>query len=105
MVAPPATGTVLTPLAPHGGSIPSLVAGVEGRWKVEVVPGRAGARIEVDGQPSALAGLTFEAALRPSAARLVRLGDEEPFITTLRRRGIITDSPRVLADDRRGSAW
>lgn len=105
VVAPPATGTVLTPLAPHGGSIPSLVAGVEGRWKVEVVPGRAGARIEVDGQPSALAGLTFEAALRPSAARLVRLGDEEPFITTLRRRGIITDSPRVLADDRRGTAW
>ena len=44
---------------------------------------------------------TFAASLRPDAARLVRLGDEEPFLTALRRRGIITDSPRVLADDRR----
>jgi len=103
VLAPPATGTVLTPLAAHGGCIPSLVAGPEGRWKVVVEPGRAGARIEVDGQPSALAGLTFEATLRRSAARLVRLGDEEAFLTTLRRRGIVADSPRVLADDRRAA--
>ncbi|HEY3188685.1 MAG TPA: NAD(+)/NADH kinase [Solirubrobacteraceae bacterium] len=101
VLAPGAGGTVLTALAPHGGCIPPLVAGAEGRWSIDIVPGFAGARIELDGQPSALAGTTFEAVLRPSSARLVRLGGEEPFLAALRRRGIIADSPRVLADDRR----
>ena len=101
VLAPPAEGSVLTALAPHGGCIPSLVAAAEARWDVEIRRGYGGARFEIDGQPSELPGTAFAASLRPDAARLVRFGDEEPFLAALRRRGIISDSPRVLAEDRR----
>jgi len=101
LLAPPAEGSVMTALAPHGGCIPPLVAGAGARWDVEIRRGYGGARFEIDGQPSELPGTAFAASLRPDAARLLRLGDEEPFLAALRRRGIISDSPRVLAEDRR----
>jgi NAD+ kinase len=101
VVAPPAAGTVLTALSPHGGCIPPLVAGPEARWEIEVDPGHAGARFELDGQPNPLPGTMLEAILRPGAAQLLRVGDEMPFLTVLRGRGIITDSARIVADERR----
>src|SRR3954468_6075084 len=101
VLAPAGGGSVLTPLSPHGGFIPPLVAGDEARWQIDVDPGRAGARFEVDGQPSEILGTCLHPARRPSPARLVRLGDEEPFLATLRRRGLIADSARIVADDRR----
>ncbi len=40
-------------------------------------------------------------ACGPGAATLVGLGEREPFLTGLRERGVITDSPRILAEDLR----
>ena len=95
ILAPGAEGSVLTPLAPHGGYIPSLVAGAGSRWELEIGLGYGGARFEVDGQPSELRATALHACVREGAARLVRLGDEEPFLAALRRRGVVVDSPRM----------
>jgi NAD+ kinase len=95
----------MTPLAPHGGVCPPLVAGPESRFEIRFDPGNGGARIELDGQvhgelePRSPATLTV--GLEESAAVLVSLGEHEPLIAGLRRRRIILDSPRVLARDER----
>lgn len=103
-----ADGLVVTPLAPHGGSCPPLVAGPQGRLEIALDPAHGGARIEVDGQVRAeiepLSLQTFTVALRPDHATLVTLGDQEPLLTGLRRRGLIADSPRMLVRDARLTA-
>lgn len=101
LLAPDTPGTVCTPLNPHGGALPPLVAGAGTRWEVEVGKGYGGARIEVDGQPSDAALLAFTAELHEGYAELVRLGHEEPFLVSLRRRGLLADSPRMLVEQRR----
>src|SRR4051794_28303551 len=50
MLAPGASGMVMTPLAPHGGVCPPLVAGPESRLEIMLDPGNGGARIEIDGR-------------------------------------------------------
>jgi hypothetical protein len=40
--------------------------------------------------------------MRPDAATLVAFEDQEPLLAGLRRRRIIVDSPRVVADAERG---
>jgi NAD+ kinase len=108
IVAPGGSGLVLTPLAPHGGCCPPLVAGKDSRLAIELFPGHGGARIELDGQiqdridPHAARRL--EIALRPDHATLVALGGEEPMLAGLRRRRVIIDSPRMLARDDREAA-
>jgi NAD+ kinase len=109
MLAPGATGSVLTPLSPHGGVCPPLVTAAETRVDVLLDSGNGGARVELDGQiHEQLAprqGATFELRLVPERATLVSLGEEEPLIAGLRRRRILLDSPRVLArDDREAPA-
>lgn len=99
LLAPGAAAWALTPLPHHGGFVPPLVVGADSRVEVEIDPGYGGARAEVDGQPATLAP-AFSLTLRPGFAELVSLGDEEPFLAALRRRGIVTDSPRVLARER-----
>jgi NAD+ kinase len=86
----------VTPLAPHGGSCPPLVAGRETRLSIEVQPGYGGVRYEVDGRPTAVDTHELEIGMRTSYATLVRLADEEPRLAGLRRRGLVLDSPRVL---------
>jgi NAD+ kinase len=104
-VLAPASGSwLITPLAPHGGRIPPLVVGADARVRLTVEPGHAGARIEVDGQPTGLPAGTFDVALLGDFATLVRVGEEEDWFTALRRRKIIIDSPRVLARDARAAA-
>jgi NAD+ kinase len=109
MLAPGASGMVLTPLSPHGGSCPPLVAGAESRLTILLDSGNGGARIELDGQIHSTleprVPVTFELRLAPGFATLVSLGEEEPMIAGLRRRRILMDSPRVLArDDREGKS-
>jgi NAD+ kinase len=105
VLAPGATGIVLTPLSAHGGCCPPLVAGGESRLTIELYPGHGGARIELDGQIQArvdpLAPRTLEVGLRREHATLVVLGGEEPMLAGLRRRRVIIDSPRMLARDDR----
>jgi NAD+ kinase len=108
LLAPPAGGMVLTPLAPHGGSCPPLVAAAAGRLTIGLDPGHGGARIELDGQIRDRVPprdpRTLEITVRPAHATLVTLGGEESFLAGLRRRRVIIDSPRVLARDDRGGA-
>jgi NAD+ kinase len=101
LLAPDTPGSVCTPLNPHGGALPPLVAGAGTRWEVEIGEGYGGARVEVDGQPSEAGLLAFTAELHEGFAELVRLGHEEPFLSALRRRGLLADSPRMLVEKRR----
>ena len=88
---------VLTPLSSHGGTIVPLVVGSGSELEMSVDPGHAGARLEVDGAArDALPG-SLRIGLRPDAATLVGFSDVEPFLSGLRRREIIVDSPRVRA--------
>jgi len=105
MLAPGALGMVVTPLAPHGGVAPPLVAGPDSRVEIALDTGNGGARAELDGRIAAELEprQSFRVALRldPECAMLVSLGEEESLIGGLRRRRILMDSPRVLARDDR----
>jgi NAD+ kinase len=109
VLAPGGSGIVLTPLAPHGGCCPPLVAGAASRLTVVVDPGHGGARIELDGlihdrlEPHAPRTLSMR--LREQHATLVALGGEETLLAGLRRRRVIMDSPRIMArGDREATA-
>ncbi len=103
VLAPGGNGLVFTPLAPHGGCCPPLVAGPESRLEITLDPGHGGARIELDGQiqdrVESHEPRAFTVALRERHATLVALGGEEPMLTGLRRRGVLADSPRIVARD------
>jgi NAD+ kinase len=105
MLAPGASGMVLTPLAPHGGVCPPLATGPLTRIRVTLDPGHGGARVELDGQVHGTLEprqpVAFTLRLEEAFATLVSLGDHESMIAGLRRRGILLDSPRVLARDSR----
>jgi len=108
VLTPGGTGLVVTPLSPHGGCCPPLVAGADSTLSILLDPGHGGARIELDGQihdrvdPHAPRAL--DVTLRPDHATLVMLGGEESMLAGLRRRRVIMDSPRVLARDDREAA-
>lgn len=108
LLVPSAGGVVLTPLAAHGGSCPPLVGGPDTRIEVLIEPGHGGARLEADGQSgdvfSRLEPRRTTITLVPDYATLVVLDDQEPMLAGLRRRGIISDSPRLLARDARLAA-
>jgi NAD+ kinase len=105
VLAPGGSGLVFTPLSPHGGCCPPLVAAGESRLTIELEPGHGGARIELDGQihdrVEPHAPRTLAVTLRERHATLVVLGGEEPMLAGLRRRQVIIDSPRMLARDAR----
>ena len=95
-----ATGTpaiVCTPVAMHGGSAPPLIvpAGTEAR--VEVHESFAGFEVQLDGHDSPMQDLEYRVSLEQDKVTLVGFGDDEPMLTGLRERGLIADSPRVLA--------
>ena len=108
LLAPGAVGMVVTPLAPHGGSCPPLVAGPDSHFEIIVEPGHGGARLESDGQTTAdlerLELRRFTIGLQPDYATLAMLDDQEPMLAGLRRRRIVMDSPRLLARDERMAA-
>jgi NAD+ kinase len=101
LLAPDTNTYVLTPLPTHGGSCPPLVLGAGSQLSLDAVAGYGGARIEIDGQvaDSRIGQLTI--GLRPAVTTIVGFDDQEPFIAGLRRRQIIADSPRILAEDAR----
>ena len=96
ILAPGAEGMAVTPLAAHGGSCPPLVAGIGSRVTLTVEPGHGGVRHEIDGRPTPIEGRLLTIGWRAHYATLVRLAEEEPRLTGLRRRGLVLDSPRVL---------
>ena len=99
-----ASGTnafAFTPLYSHGGVCPPLVVAGESELQLITTPGYGGARLEVDGQPIDAQAEELTVRLRPAVATVVAFDDQERFITGLRRRQIIADSPRFLAEDAR----
>jgi NAD+ kinase len=109
VLAPGGSGLVFTPLSPHGGCCPPLVAAGTSRLTIALDPGHGGARIELDGQihdrVEPHAPRTLSISLRESHATLVALGGEEPLLAGLRRRRVIMDTPRILArEDREATA-
>ena len=105
ILSPGSDGFVLTPLAPHGGCCPPLVVGSASEVEIVVEPGYYGARLEFDGQSVEAQPRELTVVRREHFATLIALGDDEPMLDGLRRRRIVTNSPRVLArDDRMGLA-
>jgi NAD+ kinase len=96
-------GVVLTPLAPHGGCCPPLVAASASEIRIVVEPGYGGGRLEFDGQPDDDLPPELHITRVEDYATLVGLGDAEPLLAGLRRRRILIDSPRVLARDDRAA--
>jgi NAD+ kinase len=94
---------VVTPLVIHGGSIPPLVVNAGVEVVLEAHPGYAGFDVEVDGHEQVIEGTRFTLTLAATPATLVTLGEPGLGLEALRRRGLITDSPRVLARDGRAT--
>ena len=98
LIVPGTEAFVFTPLAPHGGSVPRS-SSRRIRAHARHAAGYGGARLELDGQvaDSHMGKMTI--TLRSDAATVVKFDDQEPLIAGLRRRKIIADSPRIVADD------
>jgi len=101
LLAPGANAFTLTPLPTHGGFCPPLVAGAASQLTLDTAVGYGGARLEIDGQVVDTRIGSVRVSLRPEVATIVDFADDEPMLTGLRRRQLIIDSPRILADDAR----
>jgi NAD+ kinase len=104
ILASGAQGMVVTQLAHHAGNAPPLVVGPDSRLALSVEAGYGGARLEVDGQTMGAAAAEVTVRMRREYATMVTLGDQEPRLTGLRRRGLVVDAPRVLVRDARGAS-
>jgi NAD+ kinase len=103
LVLPEAHAMVLTPLARHGGVSPPLVIGSESQVALSVESGYGGSRFEVDGQLLDAQGAEATVALSRDYATMIAFEDQESMLSGLRRRGLVTDSPRVLIRDKRAA--
>jgi NAD+ kinase len=99
LIAPGTDAYLLTPLPTHGGFCPPLVVGAASEIELDFTAGHGGARLEVDGQVADTRVGQLTVSFRRSAATLVSFADQEAFLAGLRRRRIIIDSPRFLAED------
>lgn len=95
-----------TPLAMHGGSAPPLVVPHPQSFALEVHPGHDGYGVQIDGWWIESDAERFLVRSQPDYTTLVELAGSRGGLTWLRDRGLISDSPRVLAqqhrDDREG---
>lgn len=99
LLTPDTDAYLLTPLPTHGGSRVPLVVGARSTLELEVTTGIGGARLEVDGQIIDTVPRRLSIVLRPDVATLVSFADTEPLFVSLRRRQLLVDSPRIVADD------
>jgi NAD+ kinase len=89
----------------HGGSAPPLVVPADATLTIDVEPGHMGFDVEIDGQRRENAGaLSYRFTLEPDALHLATFGPTGRGLAGLRRRGLIADSPRIVARDKRKSA-
>jgi len=88
---------VCTPLEMHGGCAPPLVVPHDRELTLQVHPGHGGFRVESDGFEFVTEAERFGVVCEQAFATLVDTGDSRTGFPWLRRRGLIADSPRVLA--------
>jgi len=100
---PHVDGFVFTPLPHHGGFAPPLVIASVSELVIDADGGFAGARVEVDGQVAGVGEGALTITFRPAVATQVSFDDQEPLLAGLRRRQILLDSPRLLAEADRDS--
>jgi NAD+ kinase len=99
-----ASGThafLLTPVSVHGGSSPPLVVAAGSTLQLDLTVGHGGARFEIDGQVRDVPATSLTVGFRAGTGKVVRFPGDEVLLERLRRRQIIIDSPRILADDSR----
>ncbi|HEY1275053.1 MAG TPA: NAD(+)/NADH kinase [Thermoleophilaceae bacterium] len=92
---------VCTPVAMHGGCAPPLVVRADATLAVEIHPSYAGFDVEIDGHTRPCQALSYRLTMREEAVRLVTFSPSYQGLTRLRERGLVADSPRILARDRR----
>ena len=92
---------VCTPVAMHGGSAPPLVVPAGASLTVEVHVRYAGFDVEIDGHRRPLEATSFRLTRQENKVELVTFSPSGAALGALRPRGLITDSPRVLARDDR----
>lgn len=103
LLAEHADAFICTPLAMHGGCGPPLVVGAGGQVTLEVHPGHSGFYVDVDGFPIETQAQQFEVTKTYPYARLVAMDDSRTSLPRLRARGLISDSPRVIGQERRSA--
>jgi NAD+ kinase len=94
---------ICTPLAMHGGCAPPLVVPADREVTLDVDAGHGSFDLEVDGHGVHATAKRFTASMEDGYATLVSLDDPDSGLPGLRRRGIIIDSPRLLARDARAA--
>jgi NAD+ kinase len=90
-----------TPLAMHGGSAPPLVVPHDRSFALEVHPGHGGYGLQIDGWWIESDAEGFLVRCQSDYTTLVELTGSDGGLTWLRDRGLISDSPRVLAQQHR----
>jgi len=91
-------GFVFTPLPKHGGFAPPLVIDSGSQLVLDATDSYASARLEIDGQVAGSCVGSYAITFRPGVATQVTFDDTEPLLAGLRRRRILFDSPRFLAE-------
>lgn len=97
LLAAGARGFVCTPLAMHGGSAPPVVVADDREVTLQVHPGHGGFNVEIDGFELAAVAERFAVRSERAYVTLVALDESYGGVPRLRERGLISDSPRVLA--------
>ncbi len=97
----PGAGFVCTPLAMHGGNAPPLVVPPQVELGLTATPGYGGFDLEVDGHRLEPAGTRYTVTLKQGHVTLLGATSQEGPLAGLRRRGLLLDSPRVQARDKR----
>jgi NAD+ kinase len=104
ILAADAHAFLCTPIAMHGGSAPPLVVPAGATATVVLKPGFAGFDAEVDGHDRRFDGLHFDVTLQMDKLVVVVFDSAGHGLTRLRKRGLVTDSPRILARDERANS-
>jgi NAD+ kinase len=99
LLAPGVSGFTMTPISAHGAVCPPLVLSPASQLRLSAIESYAGARLEVDGQVVDSSVGTLTVSYLDAVAVVVTFADQEPMLTGLRRRRVIVDSARIVADD------
>jgi NAD+ kinase len=100
LFAEAADAFLCTPLAMHGGCAPPLGVAGSSVVALDVHPGHSGYYLDIDGFAVQTAALRFEVTRRSGYATLVAFDGTGTALSRLRARGLVSDSPRVLGQDR-----